>query len=314
MAETGLLLDPIYEKHETGRGHPESRRRYEVITARLEEAGLAGKMAKVPVREARDEEILLCHTEEYLELAIREIGAGAEVLSTGDTAVCPDTLQVARKATGGVLNAVDGVMEGKLERAFCAVRPPGHHATPDRAMGFCVFNNVAVAARHAQKRHGIERVAIIDWDVHHGNGTQDMFYEDGSVYYFSTHQYPWYPGTGAKIEKGKGEGEGRTLNVPLPAGSGMEEIGAAFRGPFLDAMKEFKPELVIVSAGFDSRLGDPLGNFTLTDDDFRELTNILMGLAEKHAGGRLLSVLEGGYHLKGLASAVAAHVEVLIGD
>jgi acetoin utilization deacetylase AcuC-like enzyme len=202
-------------------------------------------------------------------------------------------------------------MGKRLERAFCAVRPPGHHATPDRGMGFCVFNNAAIAARHAQRKHGIERAVIIDWDVHHGNGTQDIFYADGTVFYFSTHQYPWYPGTGASIERGKGKGEGTTLNAPLPAGSGMEDIGAAFRGPFLEAMEKFRPELVLISAGFDSRLGDPLGRFTLSDAQFAELTRILAGVAERYAEGRLVSVLEGGYRLEGLASAVEAHVEAL---
>ncbi len=312
--KTGLLLDGVYARHDTGPGHPESMRRYEVITKKLGEAGLVEKTASIPVREATDEEILRCHTERYLETVVREIEGGAEMLSTGDTVVMPATLEVARKAAGGILNAVDLVMEGKLEHAFCAVRPPGHHATPDRGMGFCVFNSISIGARHAQVKHGIERVAIVDWDVHHGNGTQDIFYEDGSVFFFSTHQYPWYPGTGPASETGEGKGKGTTLNAPLPAGSGMREVGGAFREAFLKAMEEFKPDLVMVSAGFDSRLGDPLGQFTLTDDDFRELTKTVRGVAEKYAEGRLVSVLEGGYNLRGLASAVNAHLGALIGD
>jgi acetoin utilization deacetylase AcuC-like enzyme len=233
------------------------------------------------------------------------------MLSTGDTNFGPESLTVARHAAGGLLNAVDAVMDGTVANAFCAVRPPGHHATPDRGMGFCIFNNAAIAARYAQQKHGLERVAIIDWDVHHGNGTQDIFYEDGSVFYFSTHQSPWYPGTGAKDETGAGAGKDTTLNFPLPAGSGMEQIGAAFRGAFTEKMKDFRPDLVIISAGFDSRLGDPLGHFTLGDEEFAELTRILLEMAGEYAEGRLVSVLEGGYNQAGLAKAVRHHVEAL---
>jgi acetoin utilization deacetylase AcuC-like enzyme len=225
--------------------------------------------------------------------------------------VCRESLRVARLAVGGILESVDRVAAGKASRAFCAVRPPGHHATASRGMGFCIFNNVAIAARHAQKRHGIERVVIIDWDVHHGNGTQDIFYEDASVFYFSTHQSPWYPGTGAASETGRGKGLGATLNCPFPAGAGIKEIGGAFRDQFLPAMEKFRPQLVLISAGFDSRMGDPLGQFTLKDEDFASLTGMLIDLAQKHAGGRLISVLEGGYNLKGLASATAAHLQRL---
>jgi acetoin utilization deacetylase AcuC-like enzyme len=215
---------------------------------------------------------------------------------------------------GASLKAVDAVVSGTVANAFCALRPPGHHATADRGMGFCIFNNAALAARYAQRVHGLERVVIIDWDVHHGNGTQDIFYEDPGVFYFSTHQHPWYPGSGLSHETGRGPGEGYTLNVPLPSGAGMEEIGGAFTKLFRKKMNLFRPDLVIISAGFDSREGDPLGQFTLSDADFAELTRILLDLAHETAGGRLVSLLEGGYNLTGLASAVTSHVKALRGE
>ncbi len=310
---TGLLLDALFKKHETGAGHPERVARYEAISRVLSERGIVGKARKLAPRVATEDEVTLCHTPGYLALVKREIGEGTHLLSTGDTMVCGESFDVALNATGGLLNAVDAAIEGTVNNAFCAVRPPGHHATADRGMGFCIFNSVAIAARYAQRRHGLERVAIIDWDVHHGNGTQDIFYEDGSVFYFSTHQSPLYPGTGHPGETGVGAGKGMTLNAPFPAGAGMAEIGGVFRERFVPAMESFKPELVLISAGFDSRIDDPLGDFRLTDADFAELTRILLKVAERHAEGRLVSVLEGGYNVEGLALAVASHVDALMG-
>ncbi len=312
---TGLLLDESFTAHDPGDHHPEAPGRIRAVMAELERRGLPGRCRRIEKRAVTDEEAGRVHTGGYLEKVAKEIdGTGAGVLSTGDTNYGFHSLEVAREAAGGLLNAVDAVMAGEIRNAFCAVRPPGHHATADRGMGFCILNNAAIAARHARAVHGLERVAIIDWDVHHGNGTQDIFYEDGGVFYFSTHQHPWYPGTGLAHETGAGKGGGTTLNRPLPAGSGMEAIGRAFREDFAKKMKDYRPELVIISAGFDSRVDDPLGQFRLTDEDFIELTKILTGLAGDHAEGRVVSVLEGGYNQAGLARAVAAHLETLLSN
>lgn len=312
--KTGLLLDPLFADHDTGPGHPETAGRVLAIAKKLGAEGFPERTVAVEERAATDDEILRCHTDGYLKTVLREVdGSSSGILSTGDTAYGPHSLEVARQAAGGLISATERVMKGDLDNAFCVVRPPGHHATPDTGMGFCLFNNAAIAARHAQAELGVERVAIIDWDVHHGNGTQDIFYEDGSVFYFSTHQHPWYPGTGAIHETGRGQGAGTTLNAPLPSGSGMAEIESAFRQQFLPKVREFRPDLVIISAGFDSRIGDPLGQFLLSDADFASLTSILLELAGEFAEGRLVSVLEGGYNQQGLASAVASHLGTLIG-
>jgi acetoin utilization deacetylase AcuC-like enzyme len=309
---TGLLLDRFYERHTTGPRHPESPQRYEAISTALSGAGLVDSTTRVEMRPATEEEVAYCHTLEYMRTVRRDIERGERDLSTGDTTLSSHSLEVGLRAVGGVLNAVDAVMTGAVQNAFCAVRPPGHHATPDRGMGFCIFNNIAIGARYAQKAHGIERVLIADWDVHHGNGTQDIFYSDGSVLFFSTHQYPWYPGTGRAQETGEGKGRRTTMNFPFPAGSGREQIVGAFRTALIKAADEFKPDLVMVSAGFDSRLGDPLGQFTLKDSDFVELTRVMLEIADKHTGGKLVSVLEGGYDLAGLAAATTAHVQALV--
>src|SRR5687768_3812558 len=291
---TALLLDSIYKQHITGPGHPERPERYDAVAAALEREGLVKSLERIGVRPATEDEIAMCHPRDYIAVVKRDFARGAQDLSTGDTAIGPQSLDVAVRAVGGVLNAVDAVMQGRVKNAFCAVRPPGHHATPTRGMGFCIYNNIAIGARHAQQRHGAERVLIADWDVHHGNGTQDIFYTDGSVFFFSTHQSPWYPGTGDRGETGEGRGKGTTINCPLPAGS-HKEILDAFRRRLIPAADEFKPDLVMISAGFDSRMGDPLGRFRLTDDDFADLTRMMLDIAEKHARGRLVSVLEGGY-------------------
>ncbi len=310
---TGLVADPVVKTHDTGPDCPECVERYDAAFRGVCARGLIDHLEKIPCRLATTSEVEYAHAPRYVERAHDEIKSGASTLSTGDTEVCPASFDAALYAVGGSLNAVDAVVARRVKNAFCIVRPPGHHATGDRGMGFCVFNNIAIAARHAQRLHGLHRVAIVDWDVHHGNGTQDIFYEDGSVFYFSTHQSPWYPDTGMRNERGAGPGLGATLNCPVPSGAGRREIFAAFDNEFLPAMESFKPDLVLVSAGFDARRGDPLGELKLTDQDFADLTRRLLALAERHAGGRLVSILEGGYNLPGLASAVAAHVRTLAG-
>jgi acetoin utilization deacetylase AcuC-like enzyme len=304
---TGIVLDDAYLGHDPGEGHPENPSRYVALHGALAATGLVHLNARL----ASDDDLHLCHTRLYLRTMAHDIARHATNLSTGDTPVVWDTQQVARMAVGGVLSAVDAVMTGQLRNAFAAVRPPGHHATASRGMGFCVFNNVSIGARYAQKVHGVERVLIVDWDVHHGNGTQDIFYNDPSVFYFSTHQWPWYPGTGAADETGEGAGGKTTMNFPFPAGTGRMEILGAFRRRLMPAMEWFRPDLILLSAGFDSRRDDPLGRFHLKDADFAELTSVMMEIAERHARSRLVSVLEGGYNPDGLARATLAHVEAL---
>lgn len=312
MSAVALIADPVCKVHDTGRGHPESPHRFDAVLGALEASGIAAKMRRLEPRAVTREDLLLAHTAEYLALAEGEIRSGEEQLSTGDTAISARSWDAGLRAAGSALAAVDAVMKGEVARAFCVVRPPGHHANASRGMGFCVLNNIALAARHAQHRHGIERMLIVDWDVHHGNGTQDIFYADGSVFFFSTHQSPWYPGTGRADETGTGSGKGTTLNCPLPAGSGRAEIFAAFDDKLTPAADAFGPQLVLISAGFDSRLGDPLGDFRLTDEDFAELTRKVRAIADRHAQGRVISMLEGGYNLAGLASAAQAHVAALL--
>lgn len=310
---TGLVTDPVYKQHRTGPGHPERPERCDAIVEALAADDVQSRLRAVPARPATDEQLLQCHTKDYLASAKADIACGARTLRTGDTDICSDSLQPALLAAGGVLAAVDAVMAGEIRNAFCVVRPPGHHATASRGMGFCIFNNVAVAVRYTQRTHKLARILIVDWDLHHGNGTQDIFYLDGSVFYFSTHQWPCYPGTGHPGETGKGGGAGTTMNCPFPPGADPADIVDAFQTQLLPAANAFKPHFVFISAGFDSRIDDPLGMFALTDEHFRALTELTLAIAHKHAEDRLVSVIEGGYALDGLASASRAHVRALAG-
>ena len=312
MGKTGLVYHPAYLEHDMGAGHPESPNRLRAIVQRLEEGGVAARLVRIEPRKAEDEWITQVHNSNYLASLTRQAPASGRVSLDPDTSMSPGTLQAAYLAAGGVLAAVDAIMAQEVDHVFCAVRPPGHHAEAGQAMGFCFFNNVAIAARYLQKKYGLTRVLIVDWDVHHGNGTQHSFENDPSVLFFSTHQYPHYPGTGRGTERGKGAGEGFTINVPMEAGEGDDEYRAVFQKVLIAAADDFKPEFVIISAGFDAHKDDPLASMGLTESGYAELTKIVAGIATRHANGRILSSLEGGYNLTALAASVEAHIKTLL--
>jgi acetoin utilization deacetylase AcuC-like enzyme len=270
------------------------------------------QLTRIEPRMAEDEWITRVHTAAYLASLKQHAPTTGRVPLDPDTSMSPGSLTAAYLAAGGALAAVDAIMTKQVEHVFCAVRPPGHHAEANRAMGFCLLNNVAIAVRYAQKKHGLSRVLIVDWDVHHGNGTQHSFEDDPSVLFFSTHQFPHYPGTGRESERGRGAGEGYTINVPMEAGEGDDEYRAIFRKVLVPAAEEFKPELVIISAGFDAHKDDPLASMGLTEAGYAELTGIVAGIAKTYAQGRILSSLEGGYNLTALAASVDAHVRGLL--
>jgi acetoin utilization deacetylase AcuC-like enzyme len=300
--------------HNTGPAHPERPDRLRSIVTHLQKAGLWNSVQHLIIDPAPEEWITKVHTTDHLRFVRESCLRGITVLDEGDTHVSKESYDVALLAAGGVIAAVDGIAKGQLHNVFCAVRPPGHHAERNRAMGFCLFNNAAVAARYAQGAHGVGRIAIIDWDVHHGNGTQEIFYEDKSVFYVSTHQYPFYPGTGSRSERGAGEGEGTTLNIPMAAGTGEKEYLAAFREEILPALRHYGPELMILSAGFDAHRDDPLANINLSEASFATLTSLVMESAEQICNGRIVSILEGGYNLTALARSVEAHLRTLMNE
>jgi acetoin utilization deacetylase AcuC-like enzyme len=308
MGKTGLVYDPRYLEHDMGMGHPESPNRLRAIMQQLEQSGTAARLTRIVPRMAEDEWITQIHSAAYVASLKQHAPASGRVSLDPDTSMSPGSLTAAYLAAGGALTAVDAIMQREVEHVFCAVRPPGHHAEARRAMGFCLFNNVAIAARYIQKRHGLSRVLIVDWDVHHGNGTQHSFEDDPSVLFFSTHQYPHYPGTGRESEHGTGAGEGYTINVPMEAGEGDEEYRRVFQKVLVPAADQFKPEFVIISAGFDAHKDDPLASMGLTESGYADLTAIVAGIARRHAQGRILSSLEGGYNLTALAASVDAHV------
>lgn len=307
---TALVYDPAYLNHETGH-HPENPQRLKVIISALQlDEALWTRLQHISPRPASDEDITRCHSSRLIE-QLRSLCERSVPFVDLDTAICPQSFEVARLAAGAATVAVDQVFNGDAGNAIALVRPPGHHASSNRAMGFCLFNNAAIAARYAQSHYGAERILIIDWDVHHGNGTQDIFYRDPSVFYFSTHQYPYYPGTGSAGERGLEKGEGTTLNIPLSEGTSASSHRQAFSDALNAIEKTFPPDLIITSAGFDSRRGDPLGGLMLEDSDFEEMTKQVMDMADRHASGRVVSVLEGGYNLNTLGETVRTHVATL---
>jgi acetoin utilization deacetylase AcuC-like enzyme len=312
MGNTGLVYDSRYLDHDMGAGHPESPNRLRAIMQQLEQSGTAARLARIEPRKAEEEWITQIHTPSYLAMLETHVPTNGRVSLDPDTMMSPGSLAAAYLAAGGALAAVDAIMTRQVDHVFCAVRPPGHHAEADRAMGFCLFNNVAIAARYVQKRYGVQRVLIVDWDVHHGNGTQHSFEDDSSVLFFSTHQFPHYPGTGRETERGRGAGEGFTIDVPMEAGEGDEEYRAIFQKSLVPAADAFKPEFVIISAGFDAHKDDPLANMRLTEEGYADLTSLVAGIAKRHARGRILSSLEGGYHLTALAASVDRHIQALL--
>jgi acetoin utilization deacetylase AcuC-like enzyme len=313
MAKTGIVKDPIYLEHKTGSYHPESPQRLEAIYEMLEGSDMAGSFEEVKPRKATKKEVELIHEPSYFERVAATAGRQHSSLDP-DTQTSEKSFEAALFAAGGFLLGIDKVMSGDLDNVFALIRPPGHHAESNRGMGFCLFNNIAIGALHAIENHSIERVLICDWDLHHGNGTQHSFYNDKRVLYFSTHQYPYYPGTGSFGEIGKDDGKGYTVNVPLNVGNGDAEYYKIFKNVLEPVADQYKPQLVLVSAGFDIYFKDPLGGMEVTPQGFAALAKVLISIAEKHCDGRLLITLEGGYHLGGLKDGVKSVLKQLMGE
>ena len=307
--KTALIHHPIYQKHDTGIGHPETPKRYEVVMKALEnDAKLWESLNVIEAEKVSRGIIQAAHTKDHFNKIESAFEDGVEYLDA-DTIVSINSFDAAVYGAGGACRAVDAVMSGEADNAFVAVRPPGHHATGENAMGFCLFNNVAVAARYAQNKYKeIERVAIVDWDVHHGNGTQGIFFDDPSVFFFSMHQYPWYPGSGSRGETGFGRGAGYTLNVPVKAHTKADSQKRMFENALGDIHKNFKPDFIFISAGFDAHSTDPLGQLLLENKDFMQMTQTVKQWADEVCGGRIVSCLEGGYNLKTLGETVRNHV------
>jgi len=308
---TLLVYDDIYLKHYCGEWHPERPERLRYIISALEESGLMSSLRKISPRPASKQELALIHTQSYIDELERLSRNGRQWLDP-DTCVGPDSWEASLKAVGGLLSACDEIVNGNARTAFCAVRPPGHHATSGRGMGFCLFNNVAIAARYLQSSLGLSRIAIVDWDCHHGNGTAEAFYDDPFVLYISLHCYPFYPGSGSESEVGEGAAKGTTVNIPLPDNTPADQ----YRKKFADALERvlipFQPELILISAGFDGFAADPIGGLGLDPQDFAWMTQKVCEASRETANGRIISALEGGYNLDALAQCVCEHVAALI--
>lgn len=299
-----MVIDPDYLKHDPGQFHPERPERIKALLDLPRQLDSESFQLLAP-RPALREEVAACHSGDYIDL-VQGTSKSNRYALDGDTVTCRDSFGIGLLAVGGFLQLLDAIAAGDCRNGFALVRPPGHHALRDRAMGFCLFNTVAIGGHYLKRRCGAERILIMDWDVHHGNGTQDAFYQDRSVLYISTHQYPYYPGTGAADEIGQGEGEGYTVNVPLPAGCGDEEYLRVFKDVVIPIGNRFKPEWILVSAGFDPHKRDPLGGMNLTEQGFGAMASMLLELGERHARGKVAFLLEGGYDLTALKSSVIA--------
>jgi len=314
MKRLGIVYHPDYLLHVPPFEHPESPERLSAIMDHLEERKLLGKLVQITPDYADEADVLVIHDRKYLnhlEMACRR---GDMTLDSGDTYLSRHSYNVALLSAGGAIAGVKAVAEGSADRAFCAIRPPGHHASRDVGMGFCLINNIAVAAKYLQARFDVGKVLIVDWDVHHGNGTQNVFLEDPSVFFFSIHEHPTfiYPGTGRRWEIGKGKGEGTTLNAPMAPGSGDEEYRMIFEQLLIPAAERFRPEFILVSAGFDAHAEDPLADIRLSYEGYRYMTRAVIGMAERFCGGRLVSVLEGGYEISSLTNCVEIHIRELL--
>ena len=310
---TSLITSEKYKDHITGPGFPESPERLDAILEHLESTGLINDLDVVePLRKDKDF-CKLVHDDEYITRVRQACELGAPIVDTGDNPISKNSYDTALLAVGGITEAVDKIFTGKANNAMALLRPPGHHAEKSMAMGFCLFNNVAIAARYAQQNYEVERVAIIDFDVHHGNGTQHTFESDPTVMYASLHQYPFYPGTGATEEMGIGDGKGTTINYPLNYGVGDNEFIDIFNNSLSDKILKYNPGLIIVSAGFDAHIDDPIGGLSVTTKGYYDISNILMNIADEVCGGKIMSSLEGGYNLKALAESVEAHLLALQG-
>jgi acetoin utilization deacetylase AcuC-like enzyme len=310
--KTAIVHHPIYQKHDTGLGHPETPKRYEVVMKALKsDKKFWENLTEITPEKVSKGIIQAAHSPLHFKKIESAFEEGVEYLDA-DTTISMHSFDASLYAAGGACRAVDAVMNGEARNAFVAVRPPGHHATAEKPMGFCLFNNVAVAARYAQRKYAeIERVAIIDWDVHHGNGTQGIFFDDPTVFFFSQHQYPWYPGTGSRGETGFGRGKGYTMNNPVKAYTQAREQKRMFEAAIGDISTDFKPDLIMISAGFDAHLTDPLGQLRLEDEHFVSMTRTIKQWADEVCGGRIVSCLEGGYNLETLGETVKNHVSEL---
>ena len=316
MRRTGYVYDARYLRHQPGEWHPERPARLEAIHERIQSTGLLEEVVRIAPYAAPLSWVERVHDPEYIGRLREACARGLSIFEVPDCGICPETYEIALLAVGGVMAAADAVMQGEADNAFCAVRPPGHHAEKARALGFCFFNNVAVAARYLLEQFGLERVAIVDWDVHHGNGTQHLFEPDPRVFYLSLHESPeyCYPGTGYEREKGKGPGRGFTLNLPLPPGSGDEAYLEALEKEGIPRLEAFAPQFLLISAGFDGHREDPLAHQKLSRKGYQAMGRDLARLAREKADGRLITVLEGGYNLTVLADCVEDHIRMLQGE